>query len=316
MSGIGIMFPGQGAQFLGMGQEICAAFPAARAVFEQADKVLEGDLDLSRTCFTGPEDRVNATDVCQPGILVTSLAFMAALEERHGIERQQFQAAAGLSLGEYSALVFAGALSFVDAVRLVRKRGQYMLTASKSQPSGMLSLMGADRETAETLTTRASSAGILAVANLNAPGQVVISGAEAALDEAERLASEVGIRRTRRLVVSGAFHSPIMQPAADDLTRDLAQVEIRPPAIPVISNVTAEPVTEVEDIRALLARQVVSPVRWEDSIRTMQVAGVSTYLEPGPGRILGSLLKKIDRSLVAVQVSKPDEVEGFQPDID
>jgi len=313
MNGIGMMFPGQGAQFLGMGKDIYEAYPEAREVFDRADQALKGDLELSRTCFEGPADRVNATDVCQPGILVTSLAFLGILEKRKGLDRTQVRVTAGLSLGEYTAHVFAGSLRFEDAVRLVRKRGQYMLEASKSQPSGMLSLMGSDLEKAQAIADRAASKGIIAVANLNAPGQVVLSGAVEALDEAEAIAPEFGVRRCRRLVVSGAFHSPIMNPAADKLGKDLELVEIQRPEIPVIANVTAEPVEDPEDIRSLLARQVIRPVRWEDSVRTMKSMGISTFFEPGPNRVLGGLLKKIDRDLKSISVSTPEEVESFVP---
>lgn len=313
---IGIMFPGQGAQFLGMGKDVAAAYPAARELFERADRALDGELALSEICFEGPEDRVNATDVCQPGILVTSLAFVAALEAESGFDPASVTMAAGLSLGEYTALVFAGALRFEDAVRLVRNRGRYMLDASTAVPSGMLSLMGADRETAEKIAADASDAGVIAVANLNAPGQVVLSGANEALDRAEALAPDAGIRRSIRLVVSGAFHSPIMQPAADRLKADLADVEIQTPRCPVYTNVLAEPVSDPDDIRDLLARQVVSPVRWEDSVRAMIAAGTTTFIEPGPGRVLASLLKKIDRSASAIAVSDVDQVASFRPDAD
>lgn len=315
MSRLAVMFPGQGAQFLGMGKDMADAFPEAREIFDRADAALAGDLELSRICFEGPEERVNATDVCQPGILVTSVAILAALEKR-GFDPASACMTAGLSLGEYTAHVLAGSLSLEDAVRLVRKRGCYMLEASRAQPSGMLSLLGADRAAAEAIAAEAASAGIIAVANLNAPGQVVLSGAVEALDAAEQAAPAHGVRKCRRLVVSGAFHSPIMNPAAEKLAADLAAVEFRAPRIPVISNVTAEPVTDPESIRDLLARQVVSPVRWADSIEVMRGLGVTTFLEPGPGKVLGTLLKKIDRDLTAISAATPEEVESFQPDLD
>ena len=223
---------------------------------------------------------------------------------------------AGLSLGEYTAHVYAGSLAFEDAVRLVRQRGQFMLEASQRQPSGMLSLLGADRETAERIAARASSAGIVAVANLNAPGQVVLSGAVEALDAAEKVAPEFGIRKCRRLVVSGAFHSPIMDPAAEKLKASLADVTFHAPRIPVVSNVTAEPVTTPDDIRTLLARQVISPVRWADSVLAMKSMGVSTFLEPGPGKVLGALLRKIDPDLRTVSVATQKDVESFPADFD
>jgi malonyl CoA-acyl carrier protein transacylase len=169
MSGYGVMCPGQGAQFLGMGKDVYEAYPEARDVFDRADQALAGDLELRRICFEGPEDRVNATDVCQPGILVTSLAILSVLEAKGRLDRSRIRVAAGLSLGEYTAHVLAGSLRFEDAVRLVRKRGQYMLDASVRQPSGMLSLLGADRATAEAIAEKAASAGIIALANLTRP---------------------------------------------------------------------------------------------------------------------------------------------------
>jgi len=316
MSGFGVMCPGQGAQFLGMGKDVYEAYPEARDVFDRADRALAGDLELSRVCFDGPEDRVNATEVCQPGILGTSLAILSVLEARGRLDRSRISVAAGLSLGEYSAHVLAGSLEFEDAVRLVRKRGQYMLDASLSQPSGMLSLLGADRATAEAIAEKAASAGIIAVANLNAPGQVVLSGAVEALDAAEQVAPEHGVKRFKRLVVSGAFHSPIMNPAAEKLEKDLATVDIRPPAFPVVANVTAEPVSDPEDIRSLLARQVISPVRWEDSVRTMKSMGVTTFIEPGPGKVLAALLKKNDRELRALSAATQEDVESFPTNLD
>lgn len=314
MSKTAIVFPGQGAQFLGMGRDLAERYPEARDVFDRADAALAGDLALSTICFEGPEDRVNATDVCQPGILVTSLATLAVLERHKGLDASTIACTAGLSLGEYTALVFAGALAFEDAVRLVRKRGRYMLDASEAAPSGMLSLMGADRAQAEAIAAEAAPAGVIAVANLNAPGQVVLSGANAALDAAEVAAKAAGIRRAIRLVVSGAFHSPLMQPAADRLAADLAAVEVRAPRCPVYSNVTAEPVGSPDDIRELLARQVVSPVRWADSVGAMLAAGTTRFIEPGPNKVLTGLLKKIDRDATGIAVPDVDAVEAFTLD--
>jgi [acyl-carrier-protein] S-malonyltransferase len=175
----------------------------------------------------------------------------------------------------------------------------------------MLSLLGADRATAEAIAAEAGTEGVIAVANLNAPGQVVLSGAVEALDAAERIAPDHGIRKCRRLVVSGAFHSPIMDPAAEKLKEELSRVSFAKPAIPVVSNVTAEPVEDPADIPALLARQVISPVRWEDSIQTMRAMGITTFVEPGPGKVLNALLKKIDRDARGLSAAQRDEVETF-----
>ncbi|MBN2492484.1 MAG: ACP S-malonyltransferase [Planctomycetes bacterium] len=316
MRAIALLFPGQGAQFVGMGKDVCDAYPEARAVFERADAALAGDLELSRICFEGPPERVNATDVCQPGILVTSLAILAVLERRRGFTRDRAALAAGLSLGEYTAHVFAGSLGFEDAVRLVRKRGQFMLDASLRQPSGMLSLLGAERAAAEAIAAEAASAGVIAVANLNAPGQIVLSGALGALDAAERIAPAHGIRKCRRLVVSGAFHSPLMEPAAEKLARELAGVTFQPPALPIVSNVTAQPVVNPREFPGLLARQVISPVRWEDSVHTMRAMGANLFVEPGPGKVLTGLLRKIDPDASSLAASTLDEVGAFPSNLD
>jgi [acyl-carrier-protein] S-malonyltransferase len=222
-----------------------------------------------------------------------------ALRERGRLDRARLAAAAGLSLGEYSALVFAGALEFEDAVRLTRARGQYMLDASRRAPSGMLSLVGGTAEQAEALVERGRGRGVLVVANRNAPGQLVLSGAVAALDEAARIAPELGIRRTVRLKVSGAFHSPLMEPAAERLRADLARVTIRRPEFPVVANASARPLTDPEEIRASLAAQVASPVLFEASLRALFASGVRRFVEPAPGRVLAGL---VGRTLPEVEV--------------
>lgn len=296
-----ILFPGQGAQFEGMGRDWCEAHEVARDTFQEADEAL--GFALSASCWTKGE-QVNRTDIAQPGILTTSVAIMRVLE-RGGYEREAAGACAGLSLGEYTALWAAGAIGFVDALRLVRLRGEAMQAASESIPSGMISLMGADEATAAKLAEVGSAAGICQVANLNAPGQTIVSGELAALDAVEAAAAEHGVRRTRRLVVAGGFHSECMRPAADRLTLALQEVEIKSPRIPVISNVTARAVGTGDEIRELLARQVCSSVRWEDSMRHLLAEGFTNFLEPGPGEVLGGLMRKIDREAGVRSVATP-----------
>lgn len=288
--GLGILFPGQGAQHEGMGRAWAQAFGTARRTFEEADEIL--GLPLSRTCWSAG-DAVHRTDIAQPGIFATSVAIVRVLAE-HGLVLERAALTAGLSLGEYSALWCAGSLDFADGLRLVRLRGEAMQDASERTPSGMLSLLGADEAQAQALAAAASTAGICSVANLNAPGQVVLSGELAALEAAEAAAAAHGVRRTRRLVVAGGFHSECMRPAAERLRAALAEVPLRPPRVPFVSNVSGGPTSEVELIREQLAAQVCAPVRWEQGLRWALAQGVKTYLEPGPGNVLAGLMKKID----------------------
>jgi [acyl-carrier-protein] S-malonyltransferase len=299
-----VIFPGQGAQFVGMGRDWCEAFPSARATWARATRVL--GFSLEDACWTDAE-RVNRTDVAQPGILVTSVAILRVLEEQ-GFDSAGSALTAGLSLGEYSALWFARSLEFDDAVRLVRLRGEAMQRASELIPSGMLSLMGATPEQASALAAVGARAGHCSVANLNAPGQVIVSGQLASLELVEASAQEHGVRRTRRLVVAGGFHSECMRPAADTLRRALADVTIRPPRVPFVTNVTGAAVEHPERIREHLANQVCAPVLWEQSMRTALARGVREFLEPGPGKVLGGLLSKIDEGASVRSIAAPADL--------
>jgi [acyl-carrier-protein] S-malonyltransferase len=251
------------------------------------------------------------TDVAQPGILTTGAAIVAVLEER-GLDRARAPLVAGLSLGEYTALWYAGALSFEDALRLVRLRGEAMQAASDALPSSMTSLMGATRETAETLADLGRAHGICSVANLNAPGQVVVSGELAALDALEAAAKEHGVKRAIRLAVAGGFHSECMRPASERLARALGDVRIERPRVPFVSNVTGAPVEEPDQIRARLARQVCEPVLWEASLRHALSLGLCDFLEPGPGTVLAGLLKKtakeLDRAVTVRSAATPADL--------
>jgi [acyl-carrier-protein] S-malonyltransferase len=272
-----------------MGRDWCQAHPAARALLSQAEALL--GFSISDLCWNQGE-AVHRTDVAQPGIFLTSAMVVTVLRER-GLDPRPAAMTAGLSLGEYTALWYAGALAFEDAIRLVRLRGEAMQAASEARPSGMLSLMGASVEQAQTLARAASSAGICQVANLNAPGQVVLSGENAALELAERAAKEHGVRRARRLSVAGGFHSECMRPAAERLKRALAGVRIARPRVPFVSNVSGGPVEDPEQIRTFLADQVCASVRWEDGMRWALAQGVTEFVEPAPGTVLAGLLAKI-----------------------
>lgn len=299
--GLGVLFPGQGAQFPGMGHDWAEAFPRARETFEQADAILA--FPLSATLWEGGE-AVHRTDIAQPGIFVTSVAAMRVLIER-GLDPNAAAVTAGLSLGEYTALWFAGALSFEDGLRLVRLRGEAMQAASERAPSGMLSLLGATPEQAEALAAVGAEHGICQVANLNAPGQIVLSGEIAALEAVEAAAKEHGVRRARRLSVAGAFHSECMRPAAERLRAALAEVEIAPPRIPFVTNVTGGRSADPETIREHLATQVCAPVRWEACVRAALEEGVRVFLEPAPGTVLAGILRKIDPETNVLSAAEP-----------
>ncbi len=292
-----------------MGRVWAEQFPAARRMFDAADEAL--GFSLSDLCFGDSED-IHRTDIAQPAILTTSAAILSVLVEEEGLDLAAAPFTAGLSLGEYTALWVAGSLGFADAVRLVRLRGEAMQAAGERTPSSMTSLIGASREQAETLAAIGRATGrICSVANLNAPGQVVVSGELVALDAVEAAAKEHGVRRAVRLTVAGGFHSECMRPAAERLKTALASVEIRRPRIPFASNVTGTAVEDPHSIRAHLADQVCAPVLWEASMRHALERGHRTFLEPGPGTVLGGLMRKIDPAAAVRSVAEPaDLVRG------
>jgi [acyl-carrier-protein] S-malonyltransferase len=302
-----IIFPGQGAQFEGMGRDWCQAFPIADETFTEASDLL--GLDLRKACWESGDD-VNRTDIAQPGILTTSVAAIRVLEQEAGLDRSKASLTAGLSLGEYTALWCAETLSFGDAVRLVRLRGQAMQDAAEQIPSGMLSLMGGDEEKAIALAKIGSEFGICAVANLNAPGQVILSGEHKALEAAAAAAKDHGVRRTRALVVAGGFHSECMRPAAERLAVALGEVEFSAPKIRFVANVTGKPSEDPAQIQKDLAEQVCSPVRWEDSMRWAQAQGVQSFLEPAPGAVLAGIMRKINPDAVVRSAAKPSLLTG------
>ena len=286
------LFPGQGAQHVGMAGELCAALPAAKALFDEATAVL--GFDLLQLCVSGPAERLNATDISQPAIFVASLAALEQLKATDPTALDSVVATAGLSLGEYTAIVFAGALSFADGLKVVQARGQAMQAAAETKPSGMVSVLGLEVPEVESLVAEARGSETLEVANLLCPGNTVVSGSAAAIDEFCRLA-ELRNLRTIRLPVAGAFHTNLMKPADEKLAVVLESVEIQAPRIPVWSNVDAKPHTDPTEIRALLVRQVLSPVRWENTIRGLLADGVDLFYELGPGRVLAGLLKRVSR---------------------
>lgn len=296
MSRTAFLFPGQGAQVVGMGRALVERLPAARQLFDRAAEVL--GLDLAELCFQGPAERLDATDISQPALYVTSLAALESLRAEAPAVVESCHAAAGLSLGEYTALVFAGVLEFEDGLRVVRARGQAMQAASEANPSGMVSILGLDRGQVEALCDQVRQPGeTLQVANLLCPGNIVISGSRAACQRAAEAAPAAGAMKAIPLAVAGAFHTALMNSAVDQLAAVLASVTLHRPRLPVYSNVDAAPHDDPAEIRDLLVRQVVSPVRWEDSLRALIAAGCDQFYEVGPGRVLAGLLKRIDRKL-------------------
>jgi [acyl-carrier-protein] S-malonyltransferase len=295
MSKVAFLFPGQGAQSLGMGRQLFETLPGARQLVEEASALL--GYDLADVCCNGPADRLNSTVVSQPAIFVTSLAALEAVRAKEPETLEECVAVAGLSLGEYTALVFAGSLGFADGLRLVQRRGQAMQAAADATPGAMVSILGLDQGKVDELCSLARAAGTLEVANLLCPGNIVVSGTRAACDEVERLAAAQGALKTVRLAVAGAFHTGLMKPADEALAAALAGVEIRPPRLPVWSNVDAHPHTDPEEIRQLLIRQVLQPVHWEQTLRNLLALGCDRFYEVGPGRILTGLLKRVQRKV-------------------
>ena len=299
-----VIFPGQGSQSVGMGKDVAEAGAAARTVFQRANDVL--GFDLTRLCFEGPAEKLEQTNIQQPAIFVTSVAIWEAFLEAGGT-LEQFACTDGLSLGEYTALYAAGAVTFGDALKLVRRRGELMQDASVASPSGMVSLIGADEAAATALCDRARGGDVLAPANFNCPGQIVISGSRTACDRALALADDFGCRALA-LPVAGAFHSPLMEPAASGLWPVLQETEFAEPAIPVVANVDATSHADAAAIRESLRRQVTQPVLWQRCIERMIADGVERFVEVGPGRVLTGLLRKINRKMSAVNISTEDSI--------
>ncbi len=303
---VGLQFPGQGSQFVGMGVDLCQAHAAARAIFEEADALL--GFSLSRLCAEGPESELTLTHNAQPAILTHSVAALRCVEAELG----PVLCAAGHSLGEYSAWVSAGSLTFADGLRTVRQRGELMLRSGDERPGTMAALLGLEDEAVRALCREASAGDEVCVpANYNSPGQTVISGDVAAVERALEAAPAAGARRAIRLNVSGAFHSPLMRASEAGLAERLAEVPFADPRFPVVSNVTAEPVHDAATALRLLTAQLTSPVRWTESVRTMLSLGVQPFVELGPGTVLTGLLKRIERGAQGRGVGTAPDVAAF-----
>ncbi len=298
MATVGLLFPGQGSQSVGMGKDFYDNYPVAKQIFEEANEVLE--LDLTTICFEGPEETLKLTTNTQPAILTTSIAALRVLQEQIDLN---VECVAGHSLGEYSALVCAGAVEFADAVRTVRKRGQYMQEAVPVGTGTMAAIIGLPQEKVEELCQQINNENnIVTLANINSSGQFVISGHTQAVNALVELAKEHGAKRAIPLAVSAPFHCPLMRPAAERLDETLQAVTFQNLNIPLVNNAEASVITSGAEARASLVRQVYKSVEWEKSIRLMSERGVTTFIEVGPGKVLSGLLRRIDRKLKGLNV--------------
>lgn len=298
------VFPGQGSQTVGMGQELYNNFPVAKRIFDEADEAL--GFSITDMCFNGPEEELRKTFNTQPAILTVSIACYEVLKEQ-GLAPE---VVAGHSLGEYSALVAAGALSFKDAVRLVRKRGQYMQEAVPLGEGAMAAILGLDRDSVVAVCAQVSAEiGVVEAVNFNCPGQIVIAGKTAPVEKAAELMKAAGAKRAVMLPVSAPFHSSLMQPAAEKLAAELAQIAVQDAVIPVVANVNAEAVTDGQVIKQLLVEQAASPVKWEDCVQKMAALGADTFVEVGPGKVLTGFTKKIAKEISNVNVEDAASLE-------
>ena len=296
MSRIAFLFPGQGAQIVGMGRQLAELLPAAKELYDRANAIL--GYDLAELCFEGPQEDLDSTVISQPALYVTSLAAVESLRHSQPELVDGCAATAGLSLGEYTALAYAGVMDFETGLRLVQQRGQAMQDASDAAPSAMVSILGLDQEKVESLCDQARGEGeSLRVANLLCPGNIAVSGSNDACERVVDLAHNAGAMRVVPLAVAGAFHTDLMQPAVDPLRDALANAAMSAPRIPVISNVNAQAHDDPEKIKQLLIAQIVSPVRWEDCVRRLLAMDIDRFYEVGPGRVLRGLLRRIERTV-------------------
>ena len=308
---VAFLFPGQGSQTVGMGKALAEAFPASRAVFAEVDEAL-GE-KLSTTLWEGPSEKLTLTENAQPGLMAVSLAAMRALESEAGIELERDAAfVAGHSLGEYSALAATGSLTIRDAARLLRIRGRAMQRAVPVGAGAMAALLGLDLSMAAAIATEAAQGEVCEAANDNGGGQVVVSGDKAAVERAIEIAKARGAKRALMLPVSAPFHCALMRPAAEAMAEALRDVTIRPPAVPVVCNVTARPVTAPDEIVRRLIEQVTGTVRWRESVTFMASAGVTTFYELGAGKVLSGLVKRIAESAVGIAVGTPADVRTLE----
>jgi [acyl-carrier-protein] S-malonyltransferase len=302
LSKVAYVFPGQGSQSTGMGLDLYDSYPLAKAVFDEADASL--GFPLSRICFEGPDEELTKTHNVQPAILTVSIACLKAIGEAAIVNFPSPTFVAGHSLGEYTALVAAGALGLADAVPLVRERGRLMYEAGLKNAGSMLAVIGLDEETVEDISFHSGTE----ISNINCPGQIVISGATQALAEADKLARARGARVLIPLKVSGAFHSALMEPVIAEFSKIVSNVRFQPPSIPVISNVTARPLTDADSIKKELVKQLRNCIQWQGSVEYMVHSGVTIFYEIGPGRVLSGLIRRINSELQTFNISGVEDI--------
>lgn len=300
---VAFLFPGQGSQATGMGKELAALYPVARHTFEEADDAL--GFSISKLCFEGPDEQLKLTENTQPAILTMSTAVSRVLQEKGIVP----QFAAGHSLGEYSAHVTAGTLSFTDAVRTVRDRGRYMQEAVPAGEGGMAAILGMQLEQLQQVCNDAAQGQVVSPANINSPDQIVISGHQKAVERAAELAKERGAKRAIMLVVSAPFHCALMQPAQDRLEKDLKALHFNNPELPVVANIDFAAKTTGEESRQALVRQVTGAVQWASCMQTLIASGAKTFIEVGPGKVLTGLMRQIDRSQTCMNAENEESVQ-------
>lgn len=303
------LFPGQGSQYIGMGKSLAEAFEPARLVFEEVNDAL--GQDLSKIMWDGPQDSLQMTENTQPALMAHSLAVIKVLASDGKNVADLASHVAGHSLGEYSALCAAGAISLADTAKLLKLRGQAMQRAVPVGEGAMAAILGLEMDAVKQACDAAADLGVVVPANDNGGGQVVISGAKAAVEKAAELAKEAGARRAVMLPVSAPFHCPLMQPAADEMAEALADAIITAPVVPVIANVTARPTQDADEIRSLLVEQVCGSVRWRETVASMSGLGIDTLIELGAGKVLSGMTRRIDKTLSGMNIQDPEDLEKF-----
>lgn len=310
MSKTAFVFPGQGSQYVGMGKDFYDQFPTAKAMYEKANQIIAPD--FSKICFEGPDDALKQTRITQPAIFVHSLVILEVLREKFGKDKVTFHMTAGHSLGEYSALVASGVMTFEDALAVVKVRAEAMQRAGEVNKGTMAAVIGMESEPLVSICKTASAeAGVVQCANFNSPGQIVISGSVAGVQKAMEMAKAQGVRMVKELVVSGAFHSPLMEPARTEVQNKLVTVSLKNAQVPVYANISAEATTDASQVKTLLVEQITGAVRWQESVARMIADGATKFYEIGPGNVLLGLIKRIDKSVSCECIGKADELAKF-----
>jgi [acyl-carrier-protein] S-malonyltransferase len=301
------LFPGQGAQFIGMGKDVAEGFPAAKTIFDKANQIL--GFDIAKICFEGPAETLNTTTISQPAIFTVSAAILEIFRTGEKTKNIIPDVVAGLSMGEYTAIYAAGLIGFEDGLKLVKKRGEAMQAASDKSKGGMVAVIGLDDEKTKALCAEAGQGELLEGVNFNCPGQIAISGTISACERAAALAEKYGAMKAIRLEVAGAFHTSMMSPAADSLSQALAQTGIKDPSQPkVIANITADYYKSANQIRESLAKQLVQPIYWQKCVERLMADGIDTFYEIGPGKVLTGLMKRIHRRANIINVSSTEAI--------